>query len=320
MNDLDVETVIRGGHPVSSDLIPLTRVVAELRSLAHSTISESFIEFHAAEAAELCAARHVSTSYVPGPGRRLVSSVRRRTATAAATLAMFASATGVAVASDGAVPGDWNYGIDRALEFAGIGAGGELERLHELQVLEGSNVAAAGSSELSARVTQLLGYLGDADSVDGSRVSEIVNGGAAKPEDPGASGRANKPEDPGASGRANQPEDPGASGRANKPEDPGASAGANKPEDPGASGKANKPEDPGAGAESSGQEEDSGAGRSSGQAEDPGASGKANKPDDPGTAAESSGQAEESGGTDNLEKAPASADRPERSSGVNARP
>ncbi len=245
MNDGDVETLIRGGVPSNTDLIPLRVIVAELRSLAHWTISDSFIEFHAAEAAELCAARHVPTPIGRGHGHRVVDSVRRRTATAAATLAMLASATGVAVASDSAVPGDWNYGIDLALEVVGIGAGDDGERLHELEVLEGLDVVIVHSSEGSARVTQLLGYLKDADSVDGSSVSEIAGDGAARPEDPGAIGRANKPEDPGAAGSSGQPEDPGAIGRANKPEDPGASGRAGKPEDPGAERSSGQAEDPG---------------------------------------------------------------------------
>jgi hypothetical protein len=271
IDDRDVETIIRGGIPANTNLIPLRGVVAELRSLAHWTIPESFIEFHAAEAAELCAARHPSPSRGRGHGRRAVHSVRRRMATAAATLAVFVSATGVAVASDGAVPGDWNYGIDRALEFAGIGAGGEGERLQELQVLEGPDVATAGSNVRPAWVTGLLHYLKDAESVDGSSVSENAGNGAGRPEDPGAWGRANKPEDPGAAGGEGQPEDPGAAGRANQPEDPGAAGGAGQPEDPGAAGRVNQPEDPGA------------AG-GVGQLEDSGGAGLANKPEDPGGA------------------------------------
>ncbi len=183
------------------------------------------------------------------------------------------------MASDSAAPGDWNYGIDLALEVAGIGAGGEGERLHELEVLAGLDVVTVHSSEGSARVTQLLGYLEDADSVDGSTVSEIASDGAARPERiQGAAGRANKPEDPGAAGSSGQPEDPGAAGRANKPEDPGAAGSSGQSDDPGASGRANKPEDQGS-------------------------SGRASKPADPG-AERSSGQAEDPGGANNPKKAP----------------
>lgn len=41
----------------------------------------------------------------------------------------------VGVASDSAVPGDPTYGLDRALEWVGIGAGGAAERLEEAAVL-----------------------------------------------------------------------------------------------------------------------------------------------------------------------------------------
>ena len=246
MYDRDIETLIGGGIPANTDLIPLRGILAELRSLAHSTVSESFIEFHVAEAAEFASARHVNaaSSLVGGHGRRLVNGARRRTATAAATLAMFASATGVALASDDAVPGDWDYGIDRALEVAGIGAGGEEERLHELQVLDGLAVVAARSNDRSVP-SDLLPYLKEADSVEGSSVSEIANNGAAKPEDPGSVGKANQPDDPGGSGGAGQPEDPGGSGGAAMPEDPGSVGRANQAEDPGSSGSASQPENPG---------------------------------------------------------------------------
>jgi hypothetical protein len=290
ISDNDVETLIRGGIPTNTDLIPLRRVVAELRSLGHWPISESFIEFHAAEAAELCAARHAPTSVGRRQGRRVVDSVRRRTATAAATLAMFASATGVAVASDAAVPGDWNYGIDRALEVVGIGAGGEAERLDELQAIEGSDVATAHASERLARINELLAYIQGADRVDGATVSDMANDGSGKPEDPGAVGRANQPEDPGAAGRANQPDDPGAAGRANQPEDPGATGGGSQPEDPGAAGRANKAEDQSAAgdlvqeenadaADKENKAEDQGAAGGLVQSEDRGGADRANKPE-----------------------------------------
>ena len=314
MNDRDIEELIRGGIPTNAELIPLRAILAELRSLAHRTVSESFIELHVTEAAELAAAQHVKAS---GPrladrGRRVVNGARRRTATAAAALTMFASATGVALASDDAVPGDWDYGIDRALEVVGIGVGGESERLHELQVLEGVDVAAVRSNERSARVTDLLTYLKDAESVDGSSVSEIASNGAGKPEDPGGSGRANKPEDPGAAGSAGQPEDPGASGRANKPEEPGATGGAVEPDDPGASGRANKPEEPGAtggavepedpgGSGNANEPEEPGATGGVVEPEDPGGAGSANQPEDAG-AAGSAVQAEDPGGADNPKK------------------
>jgi len=232
--DRDVESLIAGGTPDNTDLIPLIGIVAELRSMARVTVSEDLIEFHAAEAAEFQAAQRgkASRSVTPSPGRRMVDGLRRKVTASAASLLIVVSASGVALASDGAVPGDWNYGLDRALEGLGIGAGGGTERDHELLILDSLDAESAHSDESLARVTDLLTYLGNADRVDGAAVSEIASNGAARPENPGASGSPGKPEDPGASGSAGKPEDPGASGSAGKPEDPGASGNQDNSEVP----------------------------------------------------------------------------------------
>ena len=111
------------------------------------------------------------------------------------------------MASDSAVPGDWNYGIDRALEAVGIGAGGAAERLQELAAIRANghpsgaesapqtgpttppdvggleNAAATvaeiigGSqraSDVRTGVSVLLAYLADTEAADGPIISELA--------------------------------------------------------------------------------------------------------------------------------------------------
>ena len=66
---------------------------------------------------------------------RPLARLKRRVVTATAALFFVLSAgTGVAVAANGAAPGDFLYGLDRALEAVGIG-GEPTERLQEAQQL-----------------------------------------------------------------------------------------------------------------------------------------------------------------------------------------
>jgi hypothetical protein len=58
-----------------------------------------------------------------------------RLGTSLATLALLVGTTGVAVASDAAIPGDPLHGFDLAFENIGIGAGGAEERISEAREL-----------------------------------------------------------------------------------------------------------------------------------------------------------------------------------------
>jgi len=66
----------------------------------------------------------------------LIGRLRTRAAAiVAAVLVTFGGLSGVAIAANGAAPGDALYGIDRALEAVGIGNGQSTERLHEVKAL-----------------------------------------------------------------------------------------------------------------------------------------------------------------------------------------
>jgi hypothetical protein len=148
--DRDLDLLIDGKQPYNSDLAPLRSFVSTLGSFGVTELSPGFPEDHAAEGAAMARAR-LSIPTVPlSTGRRLALGLRRRVTAAATSLMMIVGMTGVAWAADSAVPGDWNYGIDRALESMGIGAGGAEERLQELAVIrEDGHVRGVGVASRS---------------------------------------------------------------------------------------------------------------------------------------------------------------------------
>ncbi len=50
----------------------------------------------------------------------------------------------MAYAADGAKPGDWMYGLDRAFEVVGVGGGGAPERLVEVEALVDAGAISEG--------------------------------------------------------------------------------------------------------------------------------------------------------------------------------
>lgn len=76
---------------------------------------------------------------------------------AAASTVLVAGMTGVAVASNDAVPGDWNYSVDLYFEQIGIGDGGISERIDELAQL---NSRGDSQSSLMEAAEQLRAEMG----------------------------------------------------------------------------------------------------------------------------------------------------------------
>ena len=210
--DRDLDLLIDGIQSFSDDLAPLEPFVNSLGSLDDTAPSAEFLELHVAQAA---AAAQTPQAAIAGTGltarRRLALGLRRRVTAGAASLMMILGMTGVAWASDSAVPGDWNYAIDRALEVIGIGAGGAEERIQELAVIaesghprgaelasqtgqnsttapndpvDGTENAAAtiadiirGSqraSDVREAVSALLAYLSDTEAAERPTISELV--------------------------------------------------------------------------------------------------------------------------------------------------
>ena len=204
----DLDLLIDGEQPFNDYLAPLESFVSSLSNFGAITPSQEFLEYHAAEAAAATqATRSAVTGTELGPRRRLAVGLKRRVAAGATSLMMIVGITGVAWASDSAVPGDWNYGIDRALEALGVGAGGAAERLQELAAIgedghpsgaesapqtgsatppdavgleNAANTVAeitAGSSsanEVRTGVSALLTYLANTEGADGPTISELA--------------------------------------------------------------------------------------------------------------------------------------------------
>lgn len=104
----------------------------------------------------------------------------------AATVALAAAASGVAVVADGAAPGDALYGIDRALERVGVLDGGAAERLAEAEALLARDLPAgamakaaeaaeaAGGEKAAAALTEAAAVVGGAESEVSSLTREQV--------------------------------------------------------------------------------------------------------------------------------------------------
>ncbi len=211
--DRDVERLLTGQEPHNSDLAPLKSLVRATASMADTKIPSQFIADHAAVAAATVAMirRPVVATSAPETIRSFGSRMWNRFATGVAGLAILTGLSSIAVASNAAVPGDWNYGIDQALERVGIGAGGQAERLEELaemnqkgdsrEVLEHTSAAlsqgghdrasdalrasaervesndggADNADAVHLQVAELLRYLSENQGrVDGQEVAEIA--------------------------------------------------------------------------------------------------------------------------------------------------
>ena len=245
--DRDLDLLIDGIQSFSDDLAPLESFVNSLGSLDDTAPSAEFLELHAAEAA---AAAQTPQAAIAGTGltarRRLALGLSRRVTAGAASLMMILGMTGVAWASDSAVPGDWNYVIDLALEVIGVGAGGAEERIQELALIAESghprgaelasqtgqdpttapndhvvgtkNAAAtiAGitrgsqrASDVREAVSALVAYLSDTEAAERPTISELVQ----QFQKAHGSSSSNRPEvNPGEQHRPEQtgkPEEPG---------------------------------------------------------------------------------------------------------------
>lgn len=97
----------------------------------------------------------------------MLTNVKRKIAVAAAGGVLLAVGTsGLAVAADGAVPGDLLYGVDLALEKLGVGSGGATERLQEASSLIEHGRVARGLDHVANAIGQLqeVPEIGDAEA------------------------------------------------------------------------------------------------------------------------------------------------------------
>ncbi len=140
----DIDVLLSGGVPNDPGLAGLTPVVDRLKAYIPVEFDSTRMTTFTAEAVKTVPKSIlVVATAVTGPTgftRRLA--LAPRLVVALTAIALVVGMSGIAVASDGAAPGDTLYGLDRALERVGIGVGGAGERLAEATVLVGQGRAA----------------------------------------------------------------------------------------------------------------------------------------------------------------------------------
>jgi hypothetical protein len=244
----DIDRLIQGASPDNSDLEPLLPVLDEVRGYSTIDLSDPIVIQCAATASEIVRTQVARSGVDPHSKetdpvpriRRAVSTIRTRATATLAGFVMLSGLTGVAWASDGAVPGDWNYTIDRALESIGIGAGGVEERQSELEVLQSEEApvvvvattvssanpaandgpdtestrttglekaaesvitnGASTSDDIRNGVSTLLLHLLRSGDVVGTDIAQMAKGLGGRPED--HPGKGTPPESPGKSSDA----------------------------------------------------------------------------------------------------------------------
>jgi len=121
LDEFEIELLLRGTPTMSDDLADLEVFVASLSGQVERPEDVGYM-------ATALAATARATRRSPRPALRRVMAL-------AASVAVLFALSGVAIAADGAVPGDLLYGVDRAMERIGIGDGGVDERIVEFDAL-----------------------------------------------------------------------------------------------------------------------------------------------------------------------------------------
>ncbi len=136
--DWEIELLLAGTPVEGGRLSGLAPVVEMTRTQWTATPPESEIAHFAMSAASAVRLTQAPARAVSAvPPRRLVPRLGPtwRLATVALAVLLMSGTAGMAMAADGAVPGDALYGVDRAFERVGIGAGSVDERLDEAVVM-----------------------------------------------------------------------------------------------------------------------------------------------------------------------------------------
>jgi hypothetical protein len=237
--DREIEKLLTGAPVGDRNLALLTPMVEGSRSSAGHRPQESDVRIFAARAAAVVLERSHHLTDAAASRRRRAKGLTPRLAAATLAVLMVPAMAGAALAADSAIPGDPLYGIDRAFEVVGIGAGSAGERLTEAAQLadggrsqeaidhallaletEGDTTNAAALQALEAlagriagveqaEVVALLAYIsenvGKGVGADGSEFGQGVAdlaraiGGGGGPTDQPNDSQGNGPDQPGSS-------------------------------------------------------------------------------------------------------------------------
>lgn len=173
ITDSEIEDLLSGSPDTSDALAPIADFFEALRSEPGPEIDEGTIAGFVAAAVDASNATFgaTTTSPVRPRSRSLLVSMRRRAAAiAVAATVLFGGTSGLALAADGAKPGDALYGIDRAFEGLGIGAGDAEERFSEANALIDAGEVPRGLQHAAEAVEK--------HSADGPTASEALKDAA----------------------------------------------------------------------------------------------------------------------------------------------
>ena len=132
------------GAPTDGGLDDLALLLGALRTAESPAVDSALVDRFAIEAAAI-ARRSQDRPAITAPTATVRLRLRHRVATVAAAITLvLGSGAGMAIAADGAAPGDALYGLDKALERVGIGDGGAAERLQEATDLATAGQLARG--------------------------------------------------------------------------------------------------------------------------------------------------------------------------------
>ena len=116
LTDQDIDRLLAGESPVSQDHAPVVLLVSALATFGDITLRETLVDEYSKLAARMVRESRPAQTTETASTRihHFVFGLKRRAVAGLTALMMISGMTGVAWASDGAVPGDWNYGIPGA--------------------------------------------------------------------------------------------------------------------------------------------------------------------------------------------------------------
>ncbi|WP_062525689.1 hypothetical protein [Demequina rhizosphaerae] len=157
-DDRDIERLL-AGKP-TENLADTTEAIDQLRALDVAP-TQGEAQRAGATLASVAAAASAEAP-AAAPVRR--SKVRVRTAIAGGAALLLAGMVGGTAAADSAAPGDALYGLDRAIERLGLGAGGAQERIAEAREAEEAGDTETAIALVDEAVSEVLGE--DADAAE----------------------------------------------------------------------------------------------------------------------------------------------------------